>query len=100
MNYDERISQCDADIKALKAEKGRLIVAQEESKRIDWKHGDTANSGGHSDQPRLFIEGDNGLMIFEMQDGHQFHTGTGVTAETWARDFGYVRTGNIFGINH
>lgn len=93
MNYDKRIAQCGAAIRALAAEKKRLIAEQEAAKEIQWEHGDIAKTTGGA--LRLFIRGSNGLMIFEMNKGNLFFLGNR-TAEEWAEHYDYVRTGNIF----
>ena len=94
MNYDERIAQCDTDIAALLAERTALRVAKRKAEEIQWKHGDTANGRGVSDVSRLFIGRPKHLRIFD-KNGLELSLG-GQTAEEWAKEFGYVKTGNIF----
>ena len=97
MNYDERIKQCTADIQALYAQQVKLIQEREAAKVVQWEHGDTANSEGMSsaDAARLFIQDKGTLHILDMIYGSYFCLGN-LTAQEWAKEFRYVKTGNIF----
>ena len=103
MNYDERIKQCTVDIQAMTKclgdmyRKVELIREQKAAKVVQWEHGDTANSGGQSfaGAARLFIQFEGTLHILGMFYGSYFYLGN-LTAQEWAKEFHYVKTGNIF----
>ena len=103
MNYDERIKRCTVDIQAMTKCLGNmyreveLIREQEAAKVVQWEHGDTANSGGKSiaNAARLFIQVRGTLHIFGMTYGGYVYTGN-FTAQEWAKEFHFVKTGNIF----
>ena len=95
MDYNERIKQCSADIVALQEQRVKLLEEQQSARKYVWKHGDTAISCENNNDSRLFIQGPCGLMIFSLLNGHAFNLG-GSTAQQWANNFNYKKTGNIF----